>query len=540
MGASMSRMVVAFALSLVFAILYGYFAATNRVAEKILLPILDILQSVPILAFFPVAIIFFVSLTPGSFLGPNFASIFLIFTSMSWNMAFGVYESLKTMPGEIREVADSFDIHGWRRLRVLVFPTTVNRLVYNSILSWSVGLYFLVSAEIFSSGSTSISLPGIGSYLWKYAALGNTDALVTGIVILVLVIIALNFLLWKPLSLWAERYRYDTSPSANPEVGSGRAPFRRISAVAGRAYSAGVSMVKVVSHPLERIGIRRQGDLTHSTTPGEHPPRRHRLAMFFVRYVTLGGLLVVAWLLVIAFGVSIFSIYTQPISAPAMADIKLVPEALLLSSGRVFAAYLISLGIAFPLAMYFFRHARASKVGLPVIQIIAAVPATALFPLFLFGLKDIIGIEAAVIFVLITGMLWYLFFNLLSGLRAIPPDLDEAARSMGLKGTKYFRRLMFPAVFSAFVTGSITAMGGGWNTLIIAEYLPPIGGNTIQVTGLGELIALGVYLPPLGLGNAGYPVLAAAVLTLVVTVVVVNRVIWKPLYRLSTEKYRFD
>jgi NitT/TauT family transport system permease protein len=389
-------------------------------------------------------------------------------------------------------------------------------------------------------------LTGIGSYLLNYAATTplNTGAILAGIFVLVLLIVAQNFLLWRPLTQWAERYRFDTAPSGEAEV-QGRAPFRRMTGLVNRAYTAGLSMVGVVRHPLQRLGIRRTGGSIHTSMPGERAPKHHRVVEFFVRYVSLGAILVAAWLMVIALGVAIFSLYTQPsnYSPQVLSYMALIPEALGLSAFHLVLAYFLALGISIPLALYVFRHAKAARYGLPVIQIVAAVPATALFPLFLFSLKDYIGSDATVVFVLLTGMLWYLFFNILSGLRSIPPDLDEAARSMGLKGTKYYRRLVFPAIFSSFVTGSITALGGGWNTLILAEYIN-YKTHTFSTLGIGQLIDIGT--APVssgglgGLGTPGEALMVAAVLTLVVTVVIVNRVIWKPLYRLSTDKYRYD
>ncbi len=197
-------------------------------------------------------------------------------------------------------------------------------------------------------------------------------------------------------------------------------------------------------------------------------------------------------------------------------------------------AYVLSLSITLPLAVYLVRRPRVYRVGLPVVEIIASVPATALFPLFVFSLLPYLGIQGVSVLMLMTGMLWYLFFNLLSGLRAIPPDLEEAARSYGLSKWIYYRRLILPAIFPAFVTGSITAFGGGWNTLIIAEYLQA-GSLSFHVpVGIGELIDM---------GNAevgGAPLLAAAILTMVVAVVAVNEVLWKPLYRRAVERYRYD
>jgi NitT/TauT family transport system permease protein len=266
-------------------------------------------------------------------------------------------------------------------------------------------------------------------------------------------------------------------------------------------------------------------------------PSRSSLVHRAVRTAVLGAVLVVSWLILIVLGVAIFTTYTSPIPPAALSYIHLVPLALLYSSSRVFTAYLIALAISFPLALYLYRHPRATRLGMPVIQVIASIPATALFPLFLFSLKGYLGTEPAVIFVILTGTIWYLFFNIYSGLRSIPPDLEEAARSLDLKGKPYFRRLVFPGTYAAFITGSITAMGAAWNTLVIAEYLS-YGGKSISVLGLGQLIDIGVFSPPSGIDSLA--LMATALLTLTITVVVVNKLIWRPLYRIATEKYRYD
>lgn len=538
MGASLSRMVLAYLLSLIFAIVYGYFAATSSVAEKILIPILDILQSVPIMGFFPVAITVLVGLSP--LIGPNLASIFLIFTCMSWNMAFGVYESLKTMPGDLREAADSMNVHGWQRMKTLMLPSTTNRMVYNSVLSWTNGWYFLVAAEIFATASSSETLPGIGSYLLTAAASGNSAEITTGVFVLVLVIILLNFLLWRPLSRWAEKYRYDTSPSGEGSEAQGTGVAQRATRVIGRAFVRGVSMVTVVTKPLTTIGRpKKEEEARPPEVDGYTAKGEHRLGRTAFRYIALGIILIVAWLLVITLAVGIFSTYTSPISPATLNYIRLIPEALALSSARVFIAYAISVAICFPLAILFFRNHKANKYGMPIVQVVASVPATALFPLFLFSLKDYVGIEAAVIFVIVTGMIWYVFFNVLAGLRSIPPDLEEAAKSLGMRGKSFYRRLVLPGVFSAFITGSITAMGGAWNTLVIAEYLS-YGSRKISVLGLGQLIDIGVLPTSSGGIPGGFPLMVTALITLTITVVVVNRLIWKRLYRIATEKYRYD
>jgi NitT/TauT family transport system permease protein len=201
---------------------------------------------------------------------------------------------------------------------------------------------------------------------------------------------------------------------------------------------------------------------------------------------------------------------------------------------RVVAAYGICLAIALPLAVWIARRPRAGRAGLPVIEVVASFPATALFPVIIFELVPYISAEGAAVLMLLTGMLWYLFFNLLSGVRSLPPDLEEAARSFGLKGRQFFRRVLLPGVFPALITGSITAFGGGWNTLIVAEYLSAGPSQTLSVLGIGQRIDIGYAEPN------GYPLMVAALFTLILTVITINELIWKPLYRRAVEQYRYD
>ncbi|MGI0132020.1 MAG: ABC transporter permease subunit [Thermoplasmata archaeon] len=529
LGASFLRMLLAYGASLAFSIVYGYFAAVHRTGERILIPVLDILQSIPILGFFPIAIVFFVGLTPHSWVGPNVASIFLIFTSMSWNMAFGVYESLKSVPVDLKEAAASFGVRGSQRLRQLLLPATINRLVYNSVLSWTAGWYFLVAAEIISTGSSSTTLPGIGSYLLAQAANGNTNALVAGIVLLVALIAVLDFVLWRPLGRWAEKYRYDQTPSGLGDVGvslSGRTPLRRAAHRVVRGVRSGVILVGT---PITSLAALATAPIrARSSSP------RTRAGAF---YVAVGSALIIIWLILIRLSVLAYGILTGPIDPGIAGDIRLLPLAVVNSFGRILVAYTLSLAIALPLAAVLARRPRVARVGLPVVEIVASVPATALFPLFIFALAGVpfIGFQGAAILMLVTGMVWYLFFNLLSGLRAIPPDLEEAAQSFCLPRRQYYRRVMLPAVIPALITGSITAFGGGWNALVLAEYLK-YGTHQLSVLGVGELIDKGNFAT----GSSGLPLMVSALLTLVIVVVAVNELIWKPLYRRAVERYRYD
>ncbi|MEM0129123.1 MAG: ABC transporter permease subunit [Thermoplasmata archaeon] len=524
LGYSFARMVAAYALSLGFSLAYGYYAATRRTGERVMIPVLDILQSVPILGFFPVAIVVFIQLFgPSSWIGPNLASVFLIFTSMAWNMVFGVYESLKSIPSDLREAADSFGSTGRQRMRRLVLPATVHRLVYNSILSWTGGWFFLVEAEIFTTGSQPLA--GIGSYLSFAASDGNASAFVAGIVVLILLIVAMDVLVWRPLSRIADRYRYDQTPSGEVDAGSSGPAgtrMRRAASYLTRGVRVGVSRLSVPFVQLASYTVR--------------PRRRERRISprAALGTVALGAVLVLVWLILIAIGVAVYDVYAVPIAPSVAQQMLSLPLAMGASVLRVAAAFAISLAIALPLALFLTRPSRAASAGLPTIQIIASIPATAFFPVIIFELVPYLSAEGAAILMLITGMIWYLFFNLLSGLRSVPPDLQEAARSFGMRGRSLLSRVLLPGSFAAFVTGAITAFGGGWNTLIVAEYLNLAPGQTFQVFGIGALLDIG-YAEPNGL-----PLMVGALFTLVATVILINELLWKPLYRRATTRYRYD
>ena len=520
---SFLRMVFAFALSLLFALTYGYFAATHKTGERVLLPVLDILQSVPILGFFPVAIgLLLIIPFPAAWIGPNIASIFLIFTSMSWNLTFGVYESLKSIPTDLREAGDSFGIRGMQRLREMLLPATINRLVYNSVLSWTAGWFFLVAAELFSIGQTSVTLPGIGSFLGRAAATNNGDALLAGLILLIALIVALDLLVWRPLGRWAERFRYDTAPAGEGEIARPRslgAPLRRAAGFVVRGMRSGVGRV---TSPL----VSRATSITGPRRPREHPWARSAST-----YLALGALLVFVWLLLIAMIVEVFHIATGPITPEVASQIRGVPAALLTSLARVSLAYVLCVSVTLPLAILLVRRPGAYRVGLPVVEVVASVPATAFFPAIVFGLVPVLGRPGVAVLMLMSGMIWYLFFNILSGLRAIPPDLEEAARSYGLTRRRYYQRLVLPGLVPALITGSVTAFGGGWNTLILAEYLQ---NGSFQVPGVGNLLNV-------GLGEQdGYPLFVAALFGLVFTVIALNELLWKPLYRRAVERFRYD
>ncbi|HYM39360.1 MAG TPA: ABC transporter permease subunit [Thermoplasmata archaeon] len=525
------RMFLAFFLSLAFAISYGSAAASSRRAGEILIPILDILQSVPILGFFPVVLLVFVDAFPsGSPFGKEFAIIFLIFTSMSWNMAFAVYETLTTLPHDLEDSAAVFGVKGWLRFRRLAFPATIPKLVYNSILSWTVGWFYLVASEAFQAAAgnvtTTYSEPGIGSYLYFAGQAGNLTAILLGLATLTIVVLILDVFMWRPLSAWAERFKVELT--AGGEVSRAPAPYERLRWIPRlpRLRAAAATRLKTLVQSVERVGSPLERFYT------EHPRvfrtiRRVDAAMFLVIF-----------LLVVAVGaVNVVALFHA--GPPAVANA--IPNAVIHSLGRLALAYLVALAWTIPTAAWLVHNARASKFLTPVIEVVASVPATALFPLIIafailaagaFGLAA----ELAAFLVSLFAMQWYILFNVIAGMKSIPGDLMEASKVFGLHGWAYWRRVLLPAVIPSLLTGSITAWGAGWNALIVAEYIS-YGNQTFTVTGVGELISAATYAPP---SPGASEQLALAILALIVVVLVMNKLLWRPLIKRASHRFRME
>ncbi len=522
----MIRMSVAYVASVLFSFLYAYAMFANRYAERILQPVLDILQSVPILGFFPFAILLFVEVVNGNEIGWEFASIFLIFTSMSWNITFGIFDSLISVPEELKQASKLYGLTGWRRFRYLYFPSTVPKLVYNSMLSWAAGWYFLVPAEYIASvvkGGTI--LPGIGSMLYVSALDGNVSLMAATFAFLILIIVAMDILIWRPLGSWTEKFKYEYTAAPERVHQINQFPMRR--------YFQWIPVRSGVGTAISRL-VRTTGERFNSAG--------HSITGFYVKtsrfwkYFFAGaGILTVAAVIIAAYE-AVSSIYGLLIVSGNVYATTL-PEALGLSLIRLVVAYLISLGIALPLAIMATGNGRGRLI-MPIAEIVASVPATAVFPIIVFILIGIShGLNIPSILLITTGMVWYLFFNLAAGARTIPSEIIEAARNYGLKGRLYARRVLLPAIFPSLVTGSITAFGGGWNALIVSEYVPSITPHAkpYSVLGIGDLIDKAAYARP-----ENIPLLVLSLLVMILAVIAINRLVWKRLQRIAERKYRIE
>jgi len=500
---STTRMVVAYVFSLVFAITYGHTAATNKRAAVVLLPVLDVLQSIPILGFFPAALVFFVATFHGHPIGIELAVVFLIFTSMSWNMAFGVYESLTTIPQDLEAAAASFGLTGWLRFRFLAFPAAIPKLVYNSILSWTNGWFFLVASEIFTAGGTEFQRPGLGAFIAIAGRNGDTPSIAIGIGVLAAVVLALDIFLWRPLSAYSERFRWlPRLPGVRHWILARLQPvalgYHRLSLRFERSYSGHPKVIKDV--------------------------RRIDLALF-----------VVVFILVVSAGLfGLAQMFLRPLPPSA----ALLPSAAFLSFSRLLVAYGIALAWTVPVAAFLGESERASRYLTPVLELFASLPATALLPVivgFALVLTASFGDAAqlAAILIALFSMQWYLLFNLIAGVRSIPDDLKEAARSFGLRGRTYWRRLLLPAITPSILTGSITAWGAGWNALIVSEYIV-YAKQPFVVPGLGSLLNQAVFTAP------DSEMLLLTILTMIVVVLAMNKLLWRPLFRRASQRFRLE
>jgi len=510
-GFSLSRLAVAYLLALAFAIAYGHAAATSGRRSAILLPILDVLQAVPILGFFPAAILFFVTITGAHPIGLEFAVVFLIFTSMAWNMAFGVYESLTMVPRDLVEAADSFGLSGSQRFSRLEFPAMVPKLVYNSILSWSNGWFFLVASEIFTAGSATYVRPGLGSFLALQAIEGDVGGIAAGLIMLVTVVLLLDIFVWRPVAVWSERFKLDPTGRAEPTL----VTYERL-----RWLPTFPTLRRSISKVFAPVGAR----VATASARIEGAYDRHRgvvRTVMAIDWIMAGAIAV----LVIYVAVTGLLRFGETTCVPC---VQSLPEAAALSLSRLAIGYAIAVAWTLPVAAAIARRAALDRVATPAVEVLAALPATAFFPVVVgIAIGRLGAVDAAVIVLVTLSMQWYLLFNLLAGVKSIPSQFEEAARSYAVRGRLYWRRVLLPALLPSFITGSITAWGAGWNALIIAEYIP-FGGVPFQVLGLGALLAEATLAIP-----SDPVVIVLSIATMVAIVLAMNRLVWRPLYRRS-------
>jgi NitT/TauT family transport system permease protein len=512
------RMFLALGLSILFALAVGIAAARNRRAEAVIIPLLDVFQSIPILGFFPIIIFGIYGLIPNE-LGASLAIIVLIFTSMSWNIAFGVYEGVKAIPQDYADLLDVSKASTWQRVRNLYIPASLSRIAYNTQISWAVGLFYLVSSEIISEGvgvglhTVPISY-GIGIGAMNFAAAGDYADYALSIVGLIIAVVVWRFVFLREFALWSEKYKMMEEPR---EIH--RDPVMRF-------YSW------VNSRSISKLFLIAHGRGVNRFTSALYRFRKD-LAYAFI----------IAFALLFLLDVSAAMRGGIPVSIPTLGTLISDEQAVLVGLGasfiRVWYVWAICVGIGLPLGIVISLNFKLYDTVSPILEVISSIPAPILLPVLV--LIPFIGQsgEAIAAIVIILGIFWYIVFNVMAGVRTLPEDLKNLPKTFHAGRLSAWRNVYIPGSMSALVTGSITAIGGAWNTLIVAEYFTrtnPDGSQTLltQVgSGIGKYLAIAT-------SNNNITQMTLAVVSMTILVVAFNLLVWRRVYHHVTKRYAYN
>jgi NitT/TauT family transport system permease protein len=513
-GRTLLRMWIAFGFSLFFAVTLGYLAAKNRVARGIILPALDVLQSVPVLGFLSATVAGFMALFPGSLLGVECAAIFAIFTGQVWNMAFGFYHSMVTLPTDMQEAASTYGLSRWQRFRTVELPGSAHSLIWNSMMSFGGGWFFVAQSEAISVMNKDIKLPGLGSYMAQSIERGDHQAALYAVLAMLAIILISDQLVWRPLLAWADKFKVEltgSSTSATSWVydllrGAYIFPwFRR------RVWQP-------LQDRLQDLAPRRRAGSVRAAS-----------ARWPLRVLT--------WVLVAWIG---FKILGAVIAAIAELHGAMTPAILgniawlgFLTLLRVMAMTTLATLIWTPVGVWIGLHPRAARFAQPLAQIGASFPVNMTFPVVVgFFVATHTPMNWGSILLIAMGTQWYILFNVIAGAMAIPNDLKEAARIYGLRKWDLWRTLILPAIFPFWVTGACTAAGGAWNASIVAE-LATWGNTTLKADGLGAYIAVVTQ-------SGDTPLIIASIAVMSVFVLLMNKLVWRRLYTYAERRFRLD
>jgi NitT/TauT family transport system permease protein len=508
---SLGRGLAAYLLSLAFALGYGYWAARDRRAERVLIPLLDVLQSVPVLGFMPGLVLSLVALFPRSNAGLELAAIVMIFTGQAWNMAFSFYRSVRSVPPVMLEVARHYRFSRWQRLRLVELPASVIGLVWNSMMSMAGGWFFLMVSEAFVLGSRDFRLPGLGAYMSVAVARGDGRAMAAAVLAMTIMILALDQLLWRPAVVWSQRFRLEEG------AGGGEAARSWFLDLVRRAR-----LVRLLRRRVARWRARRER--RRALTPARPPPpapeggAAGRLVPLLL-FVGLSALLAVG-------AVEMLRLLRHLPGATWLGLVGAAGATLL----RVLVALAVGTLWALPAGLAIGLSPRLSRLLQPVVQVVASFPAPMLFPAVVAGLAALgVGLGTGSVLLMLLGTQWYILFNVVAGAMAVPSDLREMAASYRIGGWRRFRLLLLPAVLPYLVTGWITAAGGAWNASIVSEYVT-FRGHAEAAYGLGARLSQAAEA-------ADFPTLAACVVVMSAAVVLFNRLVWHPLASLAERRY---
>jgi NitT/TauT family transport system permease protein len=519
------RMFAAIGCSLVFTFTYATLAAKSRRAELVLIPFLDVLQSVPILGFLSFTVTFFLGLFPGSTLGAECAAIFAIFTSQAWNMAFSFYQSLRNVPRELNEVANSFMLSPWQKFWQLETPYAVPGLLWNMMMSMSGGWFFVVASEAISVGDTTIKLPGIGSYLAAAIEQKRIDAVVAAVFAMFVVIVGYDQLLFRPLTTFATRFRVELSSGQDEPDKSWVIRIFRRTAFLRRLVALPIRILQAIALlRLETPGIGRRAAKGAGSKNSVQARIRDIFWFFDVLWFGIIGLAALSslWL--------IFSYVSEKLS---LADFG---EALMLTSFtllRVLILLALATLVWVPVGVFIGLRPRLAEKIQPLAQFLAAFPANVLFPIaVVLIVRWALNPDIWLSFLIVFGTQWYILFNVIGGASAFPNDLREVAASFRIGGFDWWAKVVLPGIFPYYITGALTASGGSWNAAIVAEYVK-WGDDTIAAHGIGAYIAKAT-------AAGDYAKIVLGVATMSIFVIGMNRILWRPLSNFAQRRLRLD
>src|SRR5712664_19134 len=505
------RMLLAIVCSIVFTFIYAALAAKSRRAEMVLIPLLDILQSVPILGFLTFTVVFFLNLFPGQVFGAELACVFAIFTSQAWNMTFSMYQSMRNVPKDLEEASQSFHLSGWQRFWRLDVPFAMPGLIWNTMMSMSGGWFFVVASDAITVGDTTVTLPGIGSYVALAIKERNLPAIGYAILAMFLVILAYDQLLFRPVVAWADKFRFEQTASVSVPTSWVLDLFRRTRALRALTYPF-AALNKAVSN----LHIALPSSLRIRTKPG--PPSR---------------MVDAAWLAIIiaSTGYAAWRIYHYLSATLSPADVVSAVGYGFITLARVVVLIALATLIWVPVGVWIGLRPKFAERIQPLAQFLAAFPANLAFPVFVvvivrYGLNPNVWLSP----LMILGTQWYVLFNVIAGATAFPTDLREAAGSFHLKGWRWWIKVILPGIFPYYITGAITASGGSWNASIVAE-VASWGDTHLTATGLGAYIATATEA-----GDFPRVVLGIAIMCILVTLF--NRLLWMPLYAFAERRLR--
>lgn len=506
---SLSRALTAFAFSFVFTIFYGYFMYKNKTAEKLLLPILDILQSIPVLGFLPAVVLALIALFPKNNIGLELASIIMIFTGQVWNMVFGFYGALNNIPQEFKEVASLYKLNWFQKFKWIEFPTTISSLIWNSMMSMAGGWFFLMVCEEFSLGNKNFRLEGLGSYMSVAANQGNYLAMFYGILAMMIIIVVLDQLIWQPLIAWSEKFKIEYSLNSKPK----ESWFLNL--------LIDSNIIEFTKNIYKKTSIWWLEKFKYLIIKNKKK-KIEKTKKTFITNIFANSILILITVFIL-FATYKIILIIQKIPKETWLNIFKSDFYTLI---RVLITITIGSLWTIPFGIYLGLSPKLSKILQPVIQITASFPAPMLFPA-LIGLFYALNINLKYgsIILMLMGTQWYILFNVIAGAINIPSEMIEMGKVFKLSIWEKFRSIYFKAIFPYLVTGWVTAAGGAWNASIVAEYVT-FKNQTISTVGIGSLISKAA--------NSGQiSLLAASVLIMALTVVFFNKLVWNNLYKLS-------